>query len=439
METEVSSATTQVPVASRKQIVMALVASSVGVGLDMFDLFLLLYVAPTVGALFFPQSIPTLALAGVYAAYATSLVMRPLGSALFGSFANKHGRKKALTIAMTGVGIVTALMGLLPTVSQVGYFAVVLFIILRMLQGTFVGGVTASTHTIGTETVPPKWRGAVSGLVTGSGGGVGGLLAAFVLWIMSNLFPGPAFEIWGWRCMFFTGILSSIFALFIFQNLNESPFFIELQKNKPQRQKTPISTLFSAEYRGIMLLNVMIITGAASMFYLTSGYLPAFLGVINKLPKPVAGDILMWAGLVTILVPILSGHLSELFGRRKLILASAIINLVVFYFAFDALAQAKDLSTITFWALTITFFGNAAYGPLLVFLNERFPTSIRATGTALCWSIGFALGGLVPTLVSAFSPQVQDIPSRLWLFMVGASVMFFLGGLIMPETKGKFK
>ena len=188
-----------------------------------------------------------------------------------------------------------------------------------------------------------------------------------------------------------------------------------------------------------MLLNVMIVTGAATMFYLTSGYLPAFLGVINKLPKPVAGDILMWAGVITILVPILSGHLSEVFGRRKLILATAVINLVVFFFAFDALAQAKNLGAITFWALAITFFGNAAYGPLLIFLNERFPTDIRATGTALCWSIGFALGGLVPTFVSALSPQVQDIPSRLWLFMVGAVIILFVGGLITPETRGKFE
>lgn len=275
--------------------------------------------------------------------------------------------------------------------------------------------------------------------MTGSGGGIGGLLAAFAFWVMSSLFPGPAFETWGWRCMFFTGILSSIFALFIFRNLNESPFFLEMQKTKPKHQKTPLRTLFSAEYRGIMLLNVMIVTGAAAMFYLTSGYLPTFLGVVNKIPKPVAADILMWAGVVTILVPILSGHLSEVFGRRKIVLASAIINFVVFYFAFDALAEAKDLSTITFWALLITFFGNAVYGPLLIFLNERFPTSIRATGTALCWSIGFALGGLVPTFVSALSPQVQDIPSRLWLFMAGSAFIFFLGGLIMPETKGKFR
>jgi MFS family permease len=439
MEHGASGIVAQTSVANRRQILWALIASSVGVGLDMFDMFLLLYVAPTIGELFFPKSVPTLALAGVYAAYATSLVMRPLGSALFGSLADKRGRKKALMLAMTGVGVVTAAMGLLPTVNQIGYFAVALFVILRILQGTFVGGVTASTHTIGTETVPPSWRGWVSGLVTGCGGGVGGLLSALVFWAMSHLFPGPAFATWGWRCMFFSGILSSIFAFIIFRNLNESPFFVEMQKSKPKHRKTPISTLFSSEYRGVMSLNVMIVTGAAAMFYLTSGYLPTFLGVINKIPKPVVGDILIWAGVVTILVPILSGHLSEMFGRRKAILFSAVVNIVVFYFAFDALAGAKDFTTIAFWALLITCFGNAAYGPLLIFLNERFPTSIRATGTALCWSIGFALGGLVPTLVSIFSPQVQDIPSRLWMFMVGAAVIFFIGGLITPETKGKFE
>ena len=138
--------------AGKKQILVALFASVAGWSLDIFDLFLLLFVAPTIGPLFFPAENPVLSLAGVYAGFAVSGIVRPLGGVLFGSLADKRGRKKALFLTMGGVGIITALMGALPTVSQIGVLAAVLFLALRVLQGIFIGGINASTHTIGTET-----------------------------------------------------------------------------------------------------------------------------------------------------------------------------------------------------------------------------------------------------------------------------------------------
>ena len=158
----------------------AIIASTLGWALDLFDLFILLYVAPVVGALFFPLDNPTLSLAAVYASFAVTLLMRPLGSALFGSLCRPHGRKGAMMVAMIGVGCRTAAFGLLPTVAQVGVLAPMLFLILRLVQGIFVGGVVASTHTIGTESVPAQWRGAMSGLVGGGGAGIGALLASLV-------------------------------------------------------------------------------------------------------------------------------------------------------------------------------------------------------------------------------------------------------------------
>ena len=140
------------PVATR-QMRNAIVASVLGWSLDLFDLFILLYVAPVVGALFFPSSVPTLSLAAVYASFAVTLLMRPVGSAIFGHYADVHGRKNAMFVAIVGVGVSTAAFGLLPTIAQVGFIAPVLFLALRLVQGVFVGGVVASTHTIGTEWV----------------------------------------------------------------------------------------------------------------------------------------------------------------------------------------------------------------------------------------------------------------------------------------------
>jgi MFS family permease len=425
---------------SKKQIVMALFASVAGWSLDLFDLFLLLYMAPTLGKLFFPAAIPTLSLAGVYAAFATSCVVRPLGSIVFGSYADKHGRKNALFLAMGGVGIITALMGSLPTVSRIGILAPGIFIAFRLLQGLFVGGVTASTHTIGTETVPASWRGWVSGVVTGAGGGLGAVLASAVFYVMSTLFPGPSFEVWGWRCMFFTGLLSAVFALLIFYKLNESPFFVAMQKKKAVVTRAPIKVIFSPEYRMISIINIVVVLGAASMYYLTSGYMPTFLGIINKLAKPVAAKILVWGGIVATLSPIVVGQLSEMYGRRKAFIGTAIVGFAVFSLAgYSRLAGFTDLNSITLFALLIVCIGNAGYAPVLIFLNERFPTAIRATGTAVCWNIGFAIGGLTPMLVSALSPQVSDIPSRLTWFLIIVTACMLCGILVAPETKGKFE
>src|SRR6201996_6534575 len=126
------------PAVDQRQVMGAVVASCLGWALDLFDLFVLLYVAPVVGRLFFPSDHAMLSLAAVYASFAVTLLMRPLGSALFGSYADRHGRKGAMIIAVVGVGVSTAAFGLLPTIRQIGIAAPIIFLLLRLVQGIFV-------------------------------------------------------------------------------------------------------------------------------------------------------------------------------------------------------------------------------------------------------------------------------------------------------------
>ena len=328
-------------------------------------------------------------------------------------------------------------MGALPTVTQVGALAAVLFLVLRAFQGVFIGGINASTHTIGTETVPPAWRGWTGGLIQGSGGGIAIALASTVYGIMSNSFPDPYSRIWGWRCMFFTGLLSAIFALFIFYTLNESPYFVELQKKKAVVTKPPINVLFTAEYRKITLLNFLIVTAAASMYYLTAGYLPTFLDVINHLPKPVAAGILSWTGVVGAISCIIVGQLSQWFGRKPAYLGMSIIGIVLAIFGVPSLAGATNLTYIMLVSLVFAAFANAQ--PTLIFLNERYPTVIRATGTSVCWNVGFAIGGMMPMFVTGVAPSVAKIPVSLTWFLLGMSALLFISTLFVKETRGNFQ
>src|SRR5215469_7424790 len=228
-------------------------------------------------------------------------------------YADRNGRKGAMLITVIGVGVVTTAFGLLPTAEMVGVAAPILFLILRLVQGVFVGGVVASTHTVATETIPARWRGTVSGFIGGGGAGIGALIASIVYYITSSVFPGPAFAAWGWRFMFFAGILSSVLGFFIFNALEESPLWQQLDRSKVSKQ-APLRTLFSQRHLNAFLVNLLITVGGGVGYYLTSGYMPTFLRVVLKIPTSVTSALLIAGSLVTIVAAISAGALSDWIG-----------------------------------------------------------------------------------------------------------------------------
>lgn len=424
-----------------RQRLMAVFASCFGWSLDLFDLFILLYVAPVIGKLFFPSDQATLSLAAVYASFTVTLLMRPVGSAIFGNYADRHGRKSAMFVAVSGVGLATAAFGLLPTLAQAGIFAPIAFLALRLVQGIFVGGVVATTHTVGTESVPERWRGAVSGLVGGGGAGLGALMASLVFWGASTIFPGSDFDVWGWRVMFYSGILSSVLGLVILKYLEESPVWLAANSRRVAAQgtarvKSPVGELFSGPSRKILLVNLLITAGAGSAYYVTSGYLPTFLKVINKIPNSSLSMILIGSALIATVSGPLIGFFSDLIGRRTTFLAVGVPGLILLPLTYLWMANTQDVPTIAIYAFVISFFGNAVLAPVPIFLNERFPTALRATGTGLSWNIGFALGGMMPTVVSLVSGETANIPMSLAVFCCGSCALFVIGALVAGETKG---
>lgn len=433
-------------IVSNGQMVKATIASVLGWSLDLFDLFILLYVAPVIGQVFFPSNVPVLSLAAVYASFAVTLIMRPVGSAIFGAYADKHGRKGAMTVAFIGVGCASAIFGLLPTVNQIGVAASIIFLILRLVQGIFVGGVVASTHTIGTESVPAKWRGTMSGLIGGGGAGLGALIASIIYLIVSQIFPGEAFNGWGWRVMFFSGIISAFVGIFVFKSLEESPLWKQLKKEQetnkaeqkqPKPEESPVRVIFS-KYRSVFFVNLMIVFGGGAGYYLTSGYLPTFLKLVNKINPTTASLILMGASVVAIISPILCGYISDQIGRKKTFMIIGVINLIGLPLLGLGLGHATSISAIALYAIVFSALGNAGYAPVMIFLNERFPTAIRSSGTGISWNTGFALGGIMPTFVSLVSGVTGSIPVALACFLGGIYLIFVIGSLIVPETKGNF-
>jgi MFS transporter, MHS family, proline/betaine transporter len=135
---------------------------------------------------------------------------------------------------------------------------------------------------------------------------------------------------------------------------------------------------------------------------------------------------------------VLIGALSEKIGRKPTFLAVGVCALVSLPLCYLGLAKAIDTAEVTLYALAIAFIGNAGYAPVLIFLNERFPTSLRASGTGLSWNIGFALGGMMPTFVSLASAGTAQIPMSLAIFSMAIFVVYIIGALTIPETRGNF-
>ena len=427
---------------SSKSALPAAFASVAGWAFDLFDLFLLLYVAKAVGHQIFPAGSETLSLALVFASFAVSIVMRPAGAAFFGELADRKGRKTIMVTVMAGVGLSTAAMGLVPTYGSIGAIAPIGFLVLRVIQGLFVGGVTATTHTLGTESVPPRWRGLMSGLIGAGGAGLGAAMASVVFIIVSRFYPGDSFNEFGWRVMFFSGLMGGLLSLFVLRKVEESPMWLKAQeaaKGGAPAARLRFRDLIAGEYRNITMLNIAVAAGGGAMYYLTSGFLPTMLDSVVGMPSGPRGGVLLVSSLVVVVASVIAGEASQRFGRRRTMLALGAVNIVALPIVTLFIARSDPGSTtrIMLAACLLAFLANAAYSPVMIFLNERYPTAIRSRGTAVSWNTGFMLGGLLPTFVNLLSPTVSDIPGRLVAFIIGAAAVFLTAVLWSPETLGR--
>ena len=145
---------------------------------------------------------------------------------------------------------------------------------------------------------------------------------------------------------------------------------------------------------------------------------------------------MMISSVAVIFASVGAGHLSTLIGRKKTFLLTGVARLILLPDIALLMHGVTDTTALALYVVLFSMLGAAGYAPLLIFLNERFPTAIRATGTGLSWNIGFAIGGILPTFVSLASPMASDVPMTLALFLGAISVIFLIGALVVPETIG---
>ncbi|MBI5133343.1 MAG: MFS transporter, partial [Thaumarchaeota archaeon] len=398
-----------------KQQKAVVFGSWLGWSLDGYDLVLMLLVIPSVSQLFFPSEDPTFSLLATFATYIITLIMRPVGGALFGSFGDRHGRKKAMIITIMGFSIATFATGLLPTWQTVGVLAPALLILLRFAQGLFAGGEWASGAVITMETAPRHARGFLSGFVQ-SGFTLGFLIASITYQLASVAYPGDAFIETGWRVMFYTGIIPGLVALFVRLKMNESEIWLETSRKK-RIEKAPLRrVMFSREERKRFFLSLILMTGLMYTWYTSLGFMPTFLHQYVNLERSQVATIMIAGTISSLLGHVFTGFISQYIGRRKTLTIFIAVAIAITVPAIFGLYNAASIPEKIFYLVVFAFVATTCFGVIPAFLSERFLTEVRNSACGFVYNGGLIVGSWSPLFAinllsnaGSFTPLVLSL------------------------------
>ena len=410
------------------------IGSFLGWSLDGYDIVLMLLVIPSISQLFFPSANPIFSIMATFASYTITLIMRPLGSVIFGIYGDKFGRKKSMIITILGFSIATFSIGLLPTYAMIGIISPIFLIMIRLIQGIFAGGEWGSGAVITMESSPKQKRGLLSGFLQ-SGFSFGFFLAAIVFEIITMVFPNQAFEQIGWRVLFFTGIIPGFVALFVRLSMNESPLWI--QKNRSgMLEKHPFKeTILGKKYRREFLLCAAIMTGLVYMYHGSISILPTYLQQFGHFDKGDVAKIMIYATASSWIGMIVTGWLSQKIGRKKSILLFVTISIII-----SIPLATVILSKTDFFIMFIVLFAfvvSTASGPIPAFFSERFPTRVRNSGAGFSYNAGLIFGSWSPLIALSLMSNVEKnlIPVVLGINIMIGAIIVIIPTILSRETK----
>ena len=314
-------------------------ASSAGTAFEWYDFFIFGSLAGIISQVFFTGLNETAALIAALALFGTGFAFRPLGALIFGRMGDKVGRKAAFLITVTMMGGATFAIGLLPTYGQAGIIAPILLIVLRILQGTALGGEYGGAAIYVAEHSPPNRRGLMTGWIQTSAA-LGLLGALGVILATRTLIGEAAFKEWGWRVPFLLSAGLLAISIFMRMKLSESPSFQKL-KETGEQSKHPFREAFG-QWKNlklvlIALLAIMFAQGA--VWYCAFFYTPVFLEKFLKVPAPTVNELMMVVTLASAPMYVFFGWLSDRYGRKWVMWFGMVLALLAFLPGFHMMAQ----------------------------------------------------------------------------------------------------
>ena len=319
---------------SQRKVVLA---ACFGTFLEWYDFLTFATLATYFSVLFFPPENPTAALLLSLAAFGVGMVVRPLGSALFGSLADKYGRRPIFLVTISLMGATTFLVGLLPTYAQIGMLAPLLLLLLRLLQGFAVGGEIGGVAVYLTEHAPAGKRGLYTSVLQLMGP-LGILASTFQIVLLQSFLDAADFNAWGWRVPFLFSIVLLFISIKTRMSIEESPVFRELQE-QGRVSKAPLRECFKDKQtlRGMALLFFCISAGGSLLFFSSQVYANVFLKSVVRLDAQLASALVMGSTLLLFPLTLYCGWLSDRIGRRPVLLAGLLLGAITIFPVFQAL------------------------------------------------------------------------------------------------------
>src|SRR3954452_6067605 len=409
-------------------------AAAIGNFMEWFDFAVYGFFAVTIGKVFFPSDSDTASLLSSLAVYGVAFLVRPIGGLVLGAFADRHGRRAALSLTVVLMGVSTTLVAALPTYASVGFLAPVLLILLRCAQGFSAGGEWTGTSAFLVEYAPPNRR-ALWGSVVSMTAALGTLGGAVIALALSTWLTEAQLQSWGWRIPFLLAAPLGAIGLYVRLRLEDTPVFRELQAENAVSSR-PLQESGRRNLRAIGLVMASASISGLGYYYLGSyviTYLTETVGVERSTALlTVVGGIACYA----LLCPV-AGLLSDRIGRRPSVVTGCFGLVIV------SLPMLPLVATGAPGAATL---GIAAFGIFqamvnvngVVILVELFPAATRVSSSAIGYNLGLALiAGPGPLIAAALASATDGgFPPGLYVVAVAlvAGIVLILG---LPETRGR--
>ena len=415
-------------------------AAAGGNVIEWYDFYIFGSLAAILSVKFFEKSHPVAALLSTIALFTAGFLVRPLGAFVFGWLGDVVGRKYTFLMTLTGMALGTGAIGLIPTFDQIGLSAAIILFCLRMIQGLCLGGQYGGAITYVAEHVSDERRGYYTGWLQTSPT-LGIVLSLLVIIATRTYFGEAVFNAWAWRIPFLFSFLLVFIAFYIRSQFEESPIYAEI-KAKGETSKNPWREAFlNPSNLKYVVIATIIVLGQGVVWYSGQFWALYFLQQVSKVDALTTAYI-VGAGLI-IGTPslILFGWLSDIIGRKPVILGGMFLAAVTYYPLYAWLGSVTQPGhinmpiAILIVAILVCYVG-MVYGPIGAFLAEFFPGRIRYTSVSVPYHIGNGWGGgLVPLITTAAYQATGSVGYALIYPIAVPAVCLVLGLFLMPETR----
>ena len=396
-----------------------LFASLIGTTIEFFDFYIYGTAAVLVfPQLFFPSSDPTSATLQSLATFALAFFARPVGSALFGHFGDRIGRKATLVAALLTMGLSTVAIGLLPTYASIGVAAPALLALCRFGQGLGLGGEWGGAVLLATENAP-KGKESWYGMFPQLGAPIGFLCSTAIFVVLTQLLSDSEFLAWGWRIPFVASAVLVLVGLWVRLQITETPAFQQAIERE-ERVRVPILAVLREHPRTLVLATLAAITTFV-VFYLMTVFTLSWgtsqLGFARQEFLLLQMIGVLFFGLT---IP-LSALAADRFGRWHVLMSSS-VAVIVFGLLFAPLFAAGEVvRTAVFLSIGLGLMGTT-YGALGSALAELFPTAVRYTGASLTFNLAGILGGSLAPYIATYLASAQGLAFVGYYLSVAAAI-----------------